>query len=109
MSDAVVPNVTPAGEFQAHFGGPPSTSDPAAECKQWEKLCADLLAERQKLREELAQMRWEYDACRKTLFHLKCKDYTPPPTITNEEALAYVDEKPTIQEFIAELQNAPEK
>jgi hypothetical protein len=67
-----------------------------------------LLAERPRLREELGQMRLEYDACRITLFHLQSQNYTPPD-ITSEEALAYADERPTIQELIAELQNASEK
>jgi|ERR1017187_9844225 hypothetical protein len=102
---------TPVGEFQAHFGGPPGSSDLAAECKKWEKLCGELLAEREKLREELAQMGRMYDACAKSLFHLKCKDYSPPD-FTEEEtaaALAHVDDKPTILELIAELQNTPKK
>jgi predicted nuclease with TOPRIM domain len=108
MSDSVQSLRTPTAEFQAHFGGLPGSSDLAAECKKWENLCGDLLAERQKLREELAQMQREYDACRKTLFHLKCKDYTPPE-ITDKEALAYVDLRPSIHELIAELRNVPEK
>ena len=42
---------------------------------------------------------------------MKCKDYTPPEFTKEEtaEALARVDDEPTILEWIAELPNAPEK
>lgn len=107
MPDPTIPNVTPASEFQAQFGGPPSTSDLAAQCKQWEKLCAQLLAEKEKLREELAQIRWEYDACRQTLFHLKCKDYKPD--FDEAVGFAHLDDKPTVQEIIEELKKSQEQ
>ena len=108
MSNPIQSLPTPTGEFQAHFGGPPGWPDAVAECKKWEKLCADLLAERENLREELSQMERMYDACAKSLFHLKCKDYTPPE-ITNEEALAYLNEQPTLDQIIEKLKNTPEK
>jgi hypothetical protein len=98
---------TPSGEFQAHFGGPPGSSDVAADCKKWENLCGELLAEREKLRDEFTQMQREYDACRLTLFHQWCKDYKPD--YDREVGFAHLDDKPTLQELIAELENAPEK
>ena len=111
MSNPIQSLPTPTGEFQAHFGGAPGSPDAVAECKKWEKLCAELLAEREKLREELAQMGRMYDACAKSLYQLKFKDYEPPE-ITPEElkaALASVDDKPSIADFIADLCNAPAK
>jgi hypothetical protein len=93
---------TPTGEFQAHFGGPPGSSDVAADCKKWENLCGELLAEREKLRADLMQTRREYDVCRKSLFHLVFKDDGGgfDPAL----AFAHVDDKPTIEELIAGLE-----
>ena len=108
MSDSIQSPSTPIGEFQAHFGSVPGSADAVAECKKWEKLCAELLADREKLREELTQMQRMYDACAKSLFHLQCKDWVPP-VISKEElekALANVDTKPTILDLIAELEAA---
>ncbi len=107
MSNPIHAIATPTGEFQAHFGGPPGTADVAAECKKWEKLCGELLAEREKLRAEMAQMRREYDACKKSLFHLAFKD--DKFDYDREIAFAHLDDKPTLEELIAELENAPEK
>jgi hypothetical protein len=111
MSNPIQSTPTPTGEFQAHFGIPPGSSDTAAACKNWEKLCGELLAEREKLRGELVQMQREYDACRQSLFQMKCKDYTPPDFTKEQtaEALAHLDNKPSILDVIAELENAREK
>ena len=96
---------TPTGEFQAHFGGPPGSADLTADCKNWESLCGELLAERQKLREELAKSRRERDQYLKSLYHFLCKDYKPD--FDRETAFAHIDDKPTIQELIAELERTP--
>ena len=108
MSNPIQSMPTPIGEFQAHFGDAPGSTDAIAERKKWEKLCAELLAERENLREELAQLGRMYDACAKSLYQLKFKDYTPP-VITDEQALAYLNENPTLEEIIEGLTNAPEK
>jgi hypothetical protein len=52
---------TPTHEFQSHFGTAPGLPDPVAECKKWENLCGELLAERQKLRDDLANAETERD------------------------------------------------
>ena len=93
---------SPVGEFQAHFGTPPGAMDAVAECKKWEKLCAELLADRQRLSEELAKTQTERDAYQKNLYHLLCKDYQPD--FDREIAFAHLDDKPTIQELVAELE-----
>jgi hypothetical protein len=108
MSNPIQSLPTPTGEFQAHFGGPPGASDAKAECKKWETLCGELLAERQKLRDEYAQLKRKYDACTKALCELKFKDYDPP-VITDEEALACLDQNPTLDEIIQEWANTPGK
>jgi hypothetical protein len=105
MSNPIQSIPTPTGEFQAHFGGPPGSSDFAAECKKWEKLCGELLVEREKLRAELANLQGEHDACRSSLLHLAWKDYK----LDMDEAVgfAHLDDKPSLRELIAELENAP--
>lgn len=107
MSNPNSPGPTPIGEFQAHFGGPPGSSDFRAECKKWEDLCGQLLAEREALRKELAKKQDECEMYRKSLFHNLCKDYKPD--FDKELGFAHLDDKPSVQELIAELENAPEK
>ncbi len=101
MSNPFPTMPTPIGEFQAHFGGPPSASDLAADCKKWEKLCGELLAERQKLRAELAKTQIERDEHLKSLYHFLCKDYVCP--YTKEELFANAVYEPSMEELIAEL------
>jgi hypothetical protein len=108
MSIPIQSAPTPAGEFQAHFGGPPGSSDIAAVCKKWENLCGDLLVEREQMREDLAKTRRERDQYLKSLYHLLCKDYMPPK-FDKEEAFAHLDDHPTIEEIIAELEQGLEK
>ena len=79
------------------------TSDLAAECKKWEQRCAQMIEERERLRAELAKMKAECELYRKSLFRQMCKEYTPP-NFTKEEMLAFVDQAPPLQEFIAELE-----
>ncbi|MBI2808088.1 MAG: hypothetical protein HYX68_24145 [Planctomycetes bacterium] len=107
MSNPISPGPTPIGEFQSHFGGPPGSSDLQAECKKWEKLCADLLAQRETLRAELAEKQAECEMYRRSMFHNLCKDYKPD--VDEAIGFAHMDDKPTVQELIAELESAPGK
>ena len=101
MSNPIQTVSTPTGEYQSHFGGPPGSADAVAECKKWEDLCADLLAERRKLREDLATAQSQRDQYLKSLYHLSCKDYVCP--YTKEELFANAVYKPSIEDLIAEL------
>ncbi len=92
---------TALGEFQSHFGGPPGSSDAISECKKWEKLCAELLMERQTLREQLAKAQSECELYRKSLFHQKCRDFQTD--IDLEAAWAHIDDKPSLNDLIAEV------
>ena len=94
MSNPIQSMPTPTGEFQAHFGGVPGSSDAVAECKEWERLCGELLADRPRLRDELAEAQVERDSLRKNLYHLLCKDYQPD--FDRATAFAHLDDKPTI-------------
>lgn len=107
MSNPIQSLPTPTGEFQAHFGGPPGSSDFAAECKKWEKLCAELLADRQELREELAKVQTERDGFYKALMRAECANYVCPYTM--EELLANAVYEPTLPEIIANLKKDQEQ
>jgi hypothetical protein len=102
MSTPMPSDPTPIHEFQSHFGTAPGLPDPVAECKKWENLCGELLAERQKLREDLANAETERDRYLKSLYHFVGKDYVCP--YTDEEMLACVDREAPLRELIADLQ-----
>ena len=97
---------TPIGEFQSHFGSPPGSSDTAGECKKWERLCAELLAEREKLRQDLAEARTERDDYLRAVYALLRKEDTPPDFTREEveEAMAHLHDRPTIRDLIAEFE-----
>ncbi len=107
MSSPIQAIPTSTGEFQASLGGPLGSADLVAECKRLENLCRELSAEREKLRAELAQMRREFGACKKSLYYLVFKD--DKPDFDLEFALSHVDDKPTLEELIAQLEHAPGK
>lgn len=106
MSDPVQSLPTPTGEFLAHFGGPPGSADLAADCKKWEKLCGELLAEREKLRDELAKTQAERDGYVKALMRAECENYVCP--FTKEELFANAVYEPTIPEILAEVEKDQE-
>jgi hypothetical protein len=93
---------TPTHEFQSHFGASPGLPDPVAESKKWKDLCADLLAEQQQLREDLANAQTERDQYLKSLYHYVGKDYVC--AYTDEELHACVDREPPLQELIADVE-----
>lgn len=102
MSNLMPTTTSATGEFQAHFGGPPGSSDLVAECKKWENLCADLLAQRQKLREELAKAQAERDRYEKALMRTECENYVCP--YTKEELFANAIYDPTIPDLLTETE-----
>ncbi len=84
---------TAVGVFQSHFGAPPGSQDPKAECEKWERLCGELLAERAKLRAELEQARLE------KIF----AEWDQEPVPSMEEVYAQVDRTTTLDDIIAEM------
>ena len=95
---------TPISEFQAHFGAPPGALDAKAECEKWQRLCAELIVQRQRLREELAKAQADRDASVKAWLRLECENFESP--YTREELFSFLDQRPTIQEVIEELERA---
>ena len=110
MSAPTMSGPSASGEFQLQFGSPPGSPDVVAECKKWERLCADLLAERETLRAELARVHEECETYRRSLFHHFAKDYQPTFTEKErDEAILRVNDRPTLQDIINEIEHAPEK
>lgn len=107
MAEPIQSTPTPTSEFQSQFGVPPGSSDIAAECKKWENLCGELLAEREQLRADLAKVERESASYRKSLIHLMRKNFNDDFDV--DLAFAHIDDKPTLEELIAELEHAPGK
>jgi hypothetical protein len=101
------PIPTPMGEFQAQFGSAPGSADIVAECKKWENLCADLLVQRQTLREALAKAQVARDNYQKALMRAECEHYVCP--YTKEELFADAIYEPTIPELLEELEKGQER
>jgi hypothetical protein len=91
MSNPSDPNS--AREFQARFGVPPGSQDPAVECAQWQRLCAELLSERTLLQAQLDRAR----------LAALCKDFRLD--LTMEEVYAQVDKETSLEQLIVELEN----
>ena len=98
---------TPISEFQSSIGATPGNADAKAECKQWEHVCGELIAQREQLRAELARVTAERDAYFKAWWQLECSNYQSP--YTKDELFSFLDQKPTVQEIIEELDRAREK
>ncbi len=107
MSSPIQTSATPVGEFQAHFGAPPGTQDARAECEQWERLCAQLLEERARLRAELATAQAENESNLKSLAAMVCKDFKLD--LTMEEVYAQIDKGTSLEQLIAELECESER
>ena len=81
----------------------PTATNGATESMTWEKRCAEVTAERDRLREELARITSERDSYLKSLYYYLRKEASPP-NFTKEELFAHVGDKPTIYDVIAELE-----
>ncbi len=97
MPGTMQPNLTAVGVFQAHFGALPGSQDARAECERWERLCEQLLADRERLRAELEKARLDKI----------CKDFKP--NLTMEMVYSQVDRATTMDQIISELEHAGEK
>jgi len=96
MSNSIQPGFTASGIFQAQFGAPPGSQDAKTECEKWQRLCDELLADRERLRAEVEKGRLEKF----------CNDFKPE--FTMEEIYAQVDRETTMTEIIAGLEQAAE-
>lgn len=96
MSNIIPSHLPPVTDANAPAGAP-AISPP----QRLEQLCAELTAERDQLRAELAATRTERDQYLKSLYCFVGKDYVCP--YTDEELLGCVDREPPLQDFIARL------
>jgi hypothetical protein len=102
MSNPADANLTPAGQFQALFGAPPSGQDASADCKKWEQLYAESLEERKRLLAELERLREQCEGYRRVVSHL----LPPQPCPYSDEellALAQTECIPSLSDLIEEL------
>ena len=86
------------GEFQTLFGAPPGTLDPKAECEKWQRLCAELLADRERLRAQLARERAAHE--RTVLESMRAEI---DPSLTMEQVIAQIDRTTPLEKTIADL------
>lgn len=94
---------TVAAEFEARFQQPPVASPHDQEMARWQQMCKELIEERERLRAELAQTKSERDEFRRALIAPFAAKEVP---FAKEEALASLDERPTLHELIEELDRA---
>ena len=99
MSTAIQAIPTATGVFEAHFGAPPGSQDPKAECEKWERLCGELLAERVRLKAELEQLRLEQ------IF----REWDQIPAPSWEEMQSQIDRTTTFEQLIEEIERDAEK
>lgn len=90
MSNLTQLNCTAVGAYQSQYGTPPGTQDPKSECKRWERLCDDLLAEREKLRAELGKARLE----------MIFAEWDQEPVPSREEVFANIDRETSFDDLI---------
>src|SRR4051812_4110981 len=108
MSSPVETGMQWASEFQAKFGAAPGAQTAEAEREKLIALCNELLAERERLRAELARN----EAQRKQLQKALLAYVDPNPAVIEfdeEAALANVGRKPTMDDLIAELEGQAEE
>lgn len=103
MSNPVQLNSSPVAEFQTQFGTVPGTLDARAECEKWQRLCTDLMAERDLLRTQLAKERAAHE---RTLLKAMCAEVDP--NVTMNEVYSQVDRETSFEQLIDELKQEAE-
>jgi hypothetical protein len=99
MSLRIPTNATSSGVFQSQFGSPPGSHDPKAECEKWQQLCDKLIADYQRVREELGKARLE------RVF----AEWDRDPIQSLEEVLARIDRTTTFDQLIEEIERDAEQ
>ena len=103
-----MPNSIETPLSTSEMQAPTPAVDLAGECKKWEQRCAEVIEERDRLRAELAKTQQERDAYLKTVYYYIRKE-APAPTFTREEVFAHLDDKPTFEELVAEIEQRLER
>ena len=80
-------------------------ADAETECRKWQTRCAELTAERDRLRAELAKSDGERAADLKALYALTHQEFN----FTQEEILAQIGKEPPLEQLIGELEDRLEK
>jgi hypothetical protein len=107
MSSPMQSNGIAAIEFQTHFGAPPGSPDVRSDCEKWERLCAQLLQERERLLAELARTRAQNAADLRSLAAVLSEN--PEFNLSMEEVYAQVDRESSLETIIAEMEREAQK
>lgn len=91
-------------QFQSQFGGPPGGPDPKAECEKWQRLCAELLAERDRLQTELAKERAAHERTVLTMMRDEVD-----PSLTREQIYAGIDRETSLDDILERLRQEVER
>jgi hypothetical protein len=108
MSNSIPTIPIPIGNVHPMPASAPRDSN--LDIGELQRRCEELIHERDGLKAALAKTQTERDGYLKTVYHFMCKDYVPPP-FTKEEVFAHLDDKPSFEELIVELEReyVPEK
>jgi len=96
MSISIPSNPTAVAVFQANYGTAPGSQDAKADGEKWERLCNELLVERERLRAELEKARLDEF----------CKGFTLD--LTMEQVYAHVNRETSLEQIVAELERSAE-
>jgi hypothetical protein len=97
-----------AHEYQARFGAAPGTAEMKAELERCVQMCQELLAERDRMRLDLARLAAEHDQYLKSLYHYIAKE-EEAVDFDEEKLLAEARSQPPLRQLIAELEQGGSK
>jgi hypothetical protein len=95
-------------EYQRRLGPAPGTEELKAELERCVQMCQELLAERERLRVEMARIAAERDQYLKSLYHYIAKEEEAAP-FDEEKMLAEARHQPPLRQLIGELKQRGSK
>ena len=104
MSMQNLPSWLPS-EFEGRFQSTSGSGAVKKELARWQELCRELLAERERMRAELAQVREERDQYIQRVYYLIREDVP----FTREEVFASLGKSPSIEDWIKKFRGELEE
>lgn len=93
-------------EYRSHFGEPPGVNETPSEQQRWQQLCQELLEQRDRLRQELAQSREEAELYRRALQKLLPVNDAEHFNLGYEEAKKLAAKEPPLEDLIADIERS---